>query len=99
MPQDKQASTYNQQIWRVRRIDCDGRLPGRVWSSEYFADEQEAVQRLKELIAESDERNPRYPFETQEEDIDGIRGYCNWQFGIMLTLDSAEVQCGIDYGS
>jgi hypothetical protein len=45
-----------------------------------------------ELIAESDARNPKYPFKKDLECVDGVRGYCNWQFGIMLTVDAVEAR-------
>jgi len=79
-------------IWRVRRISCDGGQPGREWSSEFFLDEYKASNRLMELIAESDSRNPKYPFKKDQEFVGGVRGYCNWQFGIMLTMDAVEAR-------
>jgi hypothetical protein len=79
-------------IWRVRRISCHGGQLGREWSSEFFLDECKASHRLMELVAESNKRNPRYPFKTDQEELDGVRGYCNWQFGIMLTMDAVEAR-------
>lgn len=79
-------------IWRVRKISCDGGQPGREWLSEFFLDKGKASNRLMELIAESDRRNPKYPFRSDHEELDGVRGYCNWQFGVMLTMDSVEAR-------
>lgn len=79
-------------IWRVRQISCDGGQLGREWSAEFFLDECRASNHLKELLAESDRRNPKYPFEKDQEELDGVRGYCNWQFGIMLTMDAVEAR-------
>jgi len=79
-------------VWRVRTLSCDGGLPGREWSAEFFMDRRVAESRIRELIAQSDERNPNYPFREQQEDLDGVVGFCNWQFGTMLTLDAVEVK-------
>ena len=57
----------------------------------FFLDERKASKRLMELIAEKNRRNPKYPFNACQEELDGVRGYCNWQFGIMLTIDSVKV--------
>lgn len=73
-------------------VSCDGFQLGREWLSEFFLDERRASSRLMELIAESDRKNPKYPFEKKQREIDGVRGYCNWQFGIMFTMDAVAVE-------
>lgn len=78
-------------IYRVRVISCDGGKPGREWQVFLFLNLVDASRKLHELIDESDKRNPKYPFEKTPENLDKISGYCNWQFGTMITLDSLEV--------
>lgn len=78
-------------IWRVRLISCDGGQPGREWKAKFFRHKKDAKNCLFKEIAESDRRNPKYLFKTTEEMVDGVVGYCNWQFGGMLTMDAVEV--------
>lgn len=79
-------------IWRVRQISFDGGRLGRELSAEFFFDEQTAASRLMQLIAEYNERNSNYPCEVDQEELEGVRGYCNWRFGDMFTMDSVEVK-------
>lgn len=78
-------------IYRVRKISCDGNRLGRVWSEEFFYVELVAANRLTELIIDSDKQNPKYPFSTTAVSVEGVVGFCNWQFGIMVVKDSVEV--------
>lgn len=80
-----------QTIWRVRLLDCDGRRIGRTWREDFFHSEDEALQQQKELIADSNRRHPSHPYEMQMERVDSISGYCNWQFGVMTTVDVIEI--------
>ncbi|TWU51484.1 hypothetical protein Poly59_30760 [Rubripirellula reticaptiva] len=92
---EKSASTTSVQslvIWRVRLVSCDGMRQGREWSAEFFTSKESAERRLQESIDESDRRNPKYLFESQQEDVDGLRGNCNWQFGEMLVMDAVEAK-------
>ena len=79
-------------IWRVRTLSCDGGRIGRSWSEEFFTKEEDARERLADLVSESDERNPRYPFKAELETIDSTEGFCNWQFGTMLAVDSVNAR-------
>jgi len=79
-------------IWRVRSLSCDGGSIGRTWSEIFFQDADEALAQLQNQIAKSDKQNPKYPYKTQQESIDNVFGYCNWQFGNMMALDSVKVQ-------
>lgn len=74
-------------IWRVRKIACDGRRLGKTWQENFFSNADDAEQFLRDTIAASDERNPKYPYEKNVEGIENVWGYCNWQFGLMVTLD------------
>jgi hypothetical protein len=78
-------------IWRVRKVSFDGAQIGREWKSAFFLNEAKALDYMRQLIEESNKSNPKYPFETEQEDLDGVRGYCNWQFGSMITMDSVRV--------
>lgn len=79
-------------LYRVRSISCDGGVIGRTWNEDFFFNEEDANHRLRTLISENDNRNPKYPFKTLPEIIDGISGYCNWQFTTMLTVDKVEIK-------
>ncbi len=72
---------------RVRTLDCDGRKIGKVWAEEFYGKLIDAEILQSKIIEKSDSRNPKYPFEKDIEGIEGIYGYCNWQFGIMVTVD------------
>ena len=78
--------------WRVRVISCDGGLPGRAWVERFFLRKDAADKRMLEIIEDSNIRNPKYPYGAHEENLEGIVGYCNWQFGIMVTVDSIEIK-------
>lgn len=79
-------------IYRVRTISCDGGRLGRTWAENFFFDRIDAEDYLKKLIRESDERNPRYLYKSESENVDGLVGFCNWQFGIMIALDYISVK-------
>lgn len=73
--------------YRVRKFSCDGGRQGKTWDEKFFLSPVDAQKYLKDEIAANDERNPKYPFKKESEDIDGIRSYCNWQFMIAIALD------------
>lgn len=79
-------------IWRVRCLSCDGGHVGRVWSEKFFFDSPAAIECQQNLISTSNDRNPKYLYKTEQESIDNVFGYCNWQFGTMIVLDSVKVQ-------
>lgn len=79
-------------LYRVRTISCDGGRQGKTWSEKFFFSLREAEDYQKKLLRESDERNPKYPFKKEVENIDGIYGYCNWQFGTMIAVDKIFVK-------
>jgi len=91
-PSPPEPPTSNLVIWRVRQISCDGGQPGREWLSKFFTDETKAAALLSEWIFESNKRNPKYLFREEQEVVGGVRGYRNWKFGIMLTMDAVEVE-------
>ena len=78
-------------IWRVKTASCDGGRLGRVWGEHFYFTQEQAVNHMMRVIRESNERNPRYLFKTEPETIDGVTGYCNWQFGIMTAVNSVTV--------
>lgn len=78
-------------IWRVRYISCDGGRIGNE-SMEFFFQKEMAEKRMQELIEQSNKRNPKYLFETKTTSLDGVVGYCNWQFMNMLAVDSVKVK-------
>lgn len=77
-------------IYRVRELSCDGGHLGKTWEETFFFDVEDAESHLKKLIKKSNEQNPQYPYVPQA--IDGLRGFCNWQFGIMIALDYISVK-------
>jgi hypothetical protein len=79
-------------IWRVRRLSCDGGHIGRTWSEIFFTNPDKALTQLRNQISKSDKQNPKYPYKTQPESVENVIGYCNWQFGTMIALDSIKVQ-------
>ena len=79
-------------IYRVRELSCDGGRIGRVWLEKFFMDPHAALKYLQDYIVDSDRRNPKYPFKKEPEEIDGVYGYCNWQFGTMISTDMVRVQ-------
>ncbi len=79
------------EAWRVRKLSCDGGCIGREWSCELFELEYVAVNRFNEIIEESNKRNPKHLFSKRMEVIDGVVGICNWQFGIMLSIDKVHI--------
>lgn len=78
-------------LFRVRCLSCDGGHTGRVWSEKFFTDPDKALAQLQNQIAKSDKQNPKYPYKVQQESIDNVFGYCNWQFGTMIAMDSVKV--------
>lgn len=81
-------------IWRIRKVSCDGGKLGKEWATEFFTDMNMAENRLMEWVAEHNNRNPQYKFKTELEEIDGVRGFCNWQFGIMLAIENVKLTLG-----
>lgn len=78
-------------VWRVRTIDCDGGKLGHVWAETFFRAEESATNHLKKVIEEKNLKNPKYPYKADSEVIDGVSGFCNWQFSTMVAMDSFEV--------
>ena len=79
-------------IYRVRTISCDGGRRGRTWTESFFFEQTDAEDYLEKLIRESDERNPKYPYKSEPENVDDLVGFCNWQFGDMVVLDYISVK-------
>jgi len=79
-------------IWRVRSLSCDGGHIGKEWAAWFFQEKTAAESRLRQRIDSSNQRNPKYPFNEKPVAIDGVVGFCNWQFGLMLTMDGVEVE-------
>jgi hypothetical protein len=79
-------------LTRVRTLSCDGRRIGKTRNEEFFFDVDDAMDHQKKLIQDSDEKNPAHTFKEEIEAIDGIFGFCNWQFGIMIAVDRIEVK-------
>lgn len=84
--------------WRVRRLSCDGGSIGKTFEEEHYATKELAEQRQRELIQASDERNPKYKFCTEPVMIDRVTGFCNWQFGVMIAVDSVDVIGSMRHG-
>jgi hypothetical protein len=78
-------------VWRVRKLSCDGNVVGREWSCELFTNADKANKRLNEIIANSDKRNPNHKFNTKIEAVENVVGLCNWQFGLMVSIDEVIV--------
>lgn len=74
-------------FYRVRVIDIDGGGVGKVYSEHFRETIGQATELERITIARSDERNPKYPFDTEVRMVDGVYGYCNGQFGIMVAVD------------
>lgn len=87
-------TTVSTTVFRLREISCDGAKPGCEHRSAYFFTKKLAEDTLHNWICQYNTRNPKYKFNTKLETLDGVTGYCNWQFGIMITLDTVEVKNG-----
>lgn len=79
-------------IWRCRVVSCDGGRIGKVWSEKFFFLPESADAYTKEIIELSNKKNPKYQYDKDQKEIDGIYGYCNWQFMVMVVVDSCEVR-------
>lgn len=78
-------------IWRVRQLSCDGGQIGKSWEEKFFMNRETAEDFMQKRINQNNERNPQYLFKDTLENIEGIVGRCNWQFGSMIALDSFEI--------
>jgi hypothetical protein len=78
-------------IARVREVNCDGNKQGRTWSERFFKSLDKAEGYQNQLIDESNKKNPRNMFNKEIECVDSLYGYCNWQYGIMITIDKVFV--------
>jgi hypothetical protein len=78
-------------IWRVQKASCDGGRLGRVWGEYFYFTQEQAVNHMMRAIRKRNESNPKYLFETEPETINGVTGYCNWQFSVMIAVNSVTV--------
>jgi hypothetical protein len=81
-------------IWRVRHMNCDGGMLGRVWQEWFMRTEEEAnVGMLHEVTTRNatelrrDRAYARYAAAT----VEGLQGYASWQYGTMFAVDSITV--------
>ena len=78
-------------IYRVKEVSCDGGHIGRTWKEYFYKTGSEAVLAMAALIKESDEKNPKHPYNKEPEIIDTECGFCNWQFGNIIIHDTITV--------
>lgn len=88
----KKPEKINTTIYRVRELDCDGGVIGKTWSEEFYSDVELAKDRQRELIESSNTKNLQYPFDDVLNNVDGHSGYCNRQFGIMISIDDIVIE-------
>lgn len=79
-------------VYRVRILSLDGDRMGKEWCCKLFYDEYIAKQYVQDYIKKSNDRNPAFPFKKEQETVDRVTGYCNWQFSEMIALDSLKVE-------
>jgi hypothetical protein len=82
-------------IWRVRRVSCDGGYIGKVWGESFCLNKDAAEAKLSEMLSTEnalEEARGRTFAMYKPATVDGIVGWCSWQYGMMLTIDSFEVQ-------
>jgi len=80
-------------IWRCRTLSCDGGMIGKTWSEFFYRDRDSADRKMDQIILNYNIRNPKRLFKDTEEMIDKVAGRCNWNFGIMVTVDCVNIEC------
>lgn len=81
-------------IWRVKIVACDGNQLGKVWQEWFFNSKELAEIFLKDKIKteNNEELKRNRNFALYKKDlVEGISGYCNWQYGTMLLLDEIKI--------
>lgn len=79
-------------VYRVRILSLDGDRIGKEWCCKLFYNESDAEKCIQDYIKKSNHRSPAFPFKKEQETVDRVTGYCNWQFSEMVTLDSLEIK-------
>lgn len=82
-------------VWRLRELSCDGGRIGRTWSESFFTNKDKADERLAAMVAEKNtqEKSRGRDFAMyMSRVVDGTVGWCSWQYGIMIAIDSFEVE-------
>lgn len=79
-------------FYRMKVLGIDGGFIGKTVMERFFKTEEECQQCVKDAIQGYNETNPKYHFNTEPETVNKVTGYCNWQFGIMITSDTIEIE-------
>ena len=81
-------------LWRCKRLSCDGGRLGKVWQEWFFLSEGEAKNKLYQEVSDRNtvELDRGSKCRWKPDTVEGVEGYCNWQYGSMLICDRVEVE-------
>ena len=82
-------------VHRVRVIDVDGNNIGKTWNEWFFSEKKDAELYLKNKVNQCNENETargRVTVQYLPDTVDGIQGYCCWQYGTMICYDYITVK-------